>query len=205
MGKRTEDEIRQKLVELEVAMKQEQAVQAAEDAVIVEGDDEEDVVTTAISRIEQDIKAKEKKVKKAAVKASAKSGVLTKADASTAELYQLGGFASLAVGFILMLSHIRVGLSWGAFAGAGGLVLLPLFVGLGMLIYNYKSRIAQIVTVTSLAVVIFGVFSNLTLGFFGLSLLDLIILALPIVVGCVLLAKANVKRREAKESIKLIQ
>lgn len=205
MGKRTEDEIRQKLVELEVAMKQEQAVQAAEDAIIVEDDGEEDTVTTAVSRIEQDIKAKEKKVKKAAAKAAARSGVLAKADAGVADLYQLGGIASLVAGFIIMLSHIRVGVTWGAFAGAGGLVLLPLFVGIGMLIYNYKSRIAQIVTVTSLAVVIFGVFSHLTLGFFGLSLLDLIILALPIVVGCVLLAKANVKRREARESIKLIQ
>jgi hypothetical protein len=194
MGKRTEDEIRQKLADLEVAMQHEQAVKVAqndiEDAVLVTDDDP---ITTAMSRVEEKIKGKEKAGK------GSKNPLVASTGDATADMYKYGGIASLAVGFVMMLSHITVGVSWMA-VGAGGLTILPLFIGLGMLIYNYKSKAAQVVTAASFALVIFSVFSHLTLGFWGLSLLDLIVLALPIVAGVVLLAKSNVRSREVRDS-----
>lgn len=198
MAKRTEDEIQRKLVELEVAMKQEQAVKAAEatsdeleDAIIVS----DDSVSNTLSRVEAKIAGKEKKAKK-------KSEVAPVPSAS-AELYQLGGYASLTAGMLILISHIRVVPIWPMHPA--GLTLIPLLIGIGMLIYNYKSRVAQIVAAASFMAVIFGVITSFTLTFFPLSLLDLIILTLPLVFGVVLLAKANVKRREARESTKLIQ
>jgi ribonucleotide monophosphatase NagD (HAD superfamily) len=203
MGKRTEDEIQQKLVELEVAMKQEQALKAAQAAadevedVVIVGDDP---VGGSLSRMEAKIAGKEKAAKKK------KAEVALSGDNLNAELLQMGGYVSLTAGFLILLSHIRVLPVYPSFLGANpGLLMIPLLVGIGMLIYNYKSRVAQITAGASFLALIFGVITSFTLGFYGTSLLEMIILTLPVVFGVVLLAKANVKRREAKESTKLLQ
>jgi hypothetical protein len=208
MGKRTEDEIQQKLVELEVAMKQEQALKAAqtaadevEDVVIVGGDPVGgDSAGGALARMEAKIAGREKAGKKK------KAELALSGDNLNAELLQMGGYVSLTAGVLILLSHIRVLPVYPSFLGANpGLLMIPLLVGIGMLIYNYKSRVAQITAGASFLALIFGVITSFTLGFYGTSLLEMIILTLPVVFGVVLLAKANVKRREAKESTKLLQ
>lgn len=204
MGKRTEDEIQRKLADLEVAMKHEQAMKEAEDAIIVE-DEEEDQLKSQLSRVEQQIKAKEKAAKKKSVaKAAGSKGELSVLGWTESELYKWGGVGALGVGFLMMLSHIVVGTSWSPW-GAGGAVILPLVIGIGMLIYNYKSKAAQIVTVGGFVAVLFSVLSRIGLYFTPLTLFDLIILALPTIGGVVLLAKSFAKQREAKEDIKLIE
>lgn len=189
MGKRTEDEIQQKLVELEVAMKQEQIKKAVEGDKLVDAGKQ---ATKTNSLIPVD-------AKNAAVSPQQEESALN------AELYQFGGLAALAVGLLMVLSHIHVGVGWGFMGGGGGLMLLPMFIGIGMLIYNYKSKVAQAVTVGSLGLVIFTVISRMTLGFYGLSLLDLILLGLPVCGGIALLAKASDARRQLKEQPKQIK
>jgi hypothetical protein len=203
MGKRTEDEIQRKLADLEVAMKHEKAMKEAEDAVIIE-DDEETELKTQLARVEQNIKSKEKAAKKKGVSQGKSNSEVSVLGWTEAELYRWGGAGALGVGFLMMLSHIVVGTSWNPF-GAGAFVILPFLIGLGMLIYNYKSKAAQIVTVGGFAVILFTVFMGIRLFFTPLTLLDLIILALPTIGGVVLLAKSFAKQREAREDIKLIE
>lgn len=203
MGKRTEDEIQRKLADLEVAMKHEQAMKQAEDAVIVE-DPEETKLQNQLSRVEQQIKSKEKSAKKQSVAKSSSNSKIAVLGWTEAELYKWGGVGALAVGFMMMMSHIVVATTWSPW-GAGGFLILPLLVGLGMLIYNYKSKVAQVVTVGGFAAILFSVISRIGLFFTPLTLFDLIILALPIVGGVVLLAKSFAKQRESQEDIKLIE
>ncbi len=188
MAKRNEDEIQQKLVELEVAMNHEQGVKKAEKPKLVTPKTPEDLKYLAIldpAKAEELAKQEEKGL--------------------NIDLYHFGGMASIIVGLFMVLSHIHVGMAYGMFNGGMGLMLLPLFGGIGWLIYNYKSRPAQLLTVSSLGLVLFTVISRMTLGFWTLSLLDLILLALPICAGVAFMAKANVQRRELQEQKKQIQ
>lgn len=199
MAKRTEDEIHQKLAELEVAMKQEQSVKAAE------------------------VKAAEAAEAKIRQSSAAMDGVLIKIDqkenavqaakneaAASSDLYNLGGFALLGVGLIMVMSHITPFITWGGFMGFGGgaatgVLLLPVLIGFGMLIYNYKSRVAQVVTAASLLGLIVSVIGSIRFAFSVPSLLDLVLLFLPICAGCALLAKGFDAKRQAKESTKLLK
>lgn len=194
MGRRTEDEIQQKLVELELAMQKEQVQKATEE-----------VKAQATAATQAAHSATDNALQH--VEAALKDNPLAKRDENelSVDLYKYGGFAALGIGLFMLLSHIQVWTPWSMFAGFGGLVILPLLAGIGMLVYNYKSRTAQLVTIGSLGLIIFSIISRMTIGFYSLSLLDLILLALPICGGLALLAKANERKRQLGEQTKLIK
>jgi hypothetical protein len=80
-----------------------------------------------------------------------------------------------------------------------GLLVLPLLLGFGMLIYVYKSRMAQLLTLGTFAVILFVMLTNMTIVFPTMSMLDFVMMALPLCGGAALLAKAHHKRKEVMQ------
>jgi hypothetical protein len=127
MGKRPEDEIQKKLVELELSIKDEDAKRQLPAGPSGGG-------TELSTAKPADVDAAESSMKR--------------------DLYHWGGWACIAFGIFTFFSNIHVstvgqGFFWGTpNSGAMGFLVLPLLVGLGILFYNYKSRLGQIVTVS---------------------------------------------------------
>lgn len=171
MGRRPEDEIQKKLVELELSIKDEDAKRHL----------------PAASESGKELSA-------------SNSALSTEEASMTADLFQIGGWACVVFGLVMFFSHIVVttvgqGLFWGMpTAGAMGFLVVPLLVGIGMLFYNYKSRLAQMVTVGSLAAIGLIVINGLRLQFQNMMLLDFVIMGAPISLGCALLVKSHYRR-----------
>lgn len=112
-----------------------------------------------------------------------------------ADLHLLGGTALLLVGVFVLFSHLTVttaqSMFWGGFGGAtgtGGLILL-LLVGLGFFFYDYKNKIGWLLVACSLAAIVFSLFATMRIILMPMDLLSLIFLFLPLVIGSALLAK----------------
>lgn len=196
MGKkRPEDEIQQKLVELELSIKDDQVKQTPSTV----------HASTQLSAPGKKAKNQDKNL------AETVSAMPVKLDAdsqATVDMYQFGGIALMGVSGVLLMSHIGISLNLAAMWGRGfgaSFLLIPLFVGVGMLFYNYKSKIARYVTLGSLAAMFVMMLMQLTFTFWGLSLLDFILMVLPLCAGASLLVKAHVKRGEFQEGTKLIK
>ena len=121
------------------------------------------------------------------------------------DMYMLGGIGLIVVGFLVVFSHVKVGTGflaglWGGFGGGGiGFLLMPLLVGIAMLFYNYRSRMAWIVTAASLLLILIEIFSSLTFMFPYVSLIQLILMLVPITAGCAMVAKAIQRRRSLQD------
>ena len=109
------------------------------------------------------------------------------------------GFGLLLLGCFLVLNHVQVGsgfMAWFGFHAAGfGLTIIPLMLGIGILLYDYKNRLGWIVTIASLALIFFAVLSQLVMTFPSISLLGLVIMFLPFAAGGALIARGFKIRR----------
>src|SRR5579872_4818981 len=63
----------------------------------------------------------------------------------TSELYLFAGLSLVVAGFLLLFQHVRVGSGFFAALGMGGggfgLLMIPMLVGVGWIMYDSKSRI----------------------------------------------------------------
>lgn len=171
MPKKREDEIQQKLVELELSIKDE-----------------------------------ETKKNVPAASTGQSTGLTTTTDSSEKsgtdefDFQQIGGIFLLGLGLCILLGHLQFIPNWG-FWGRGpmlGLMVIPLMVGIGMLFYNYKSRLAQAITVGSVVLLILLALSSLSLAFTSMTVLDFLLMGVPICLGGALLAKSYQQRKKDK-------
>jgi hypothetical protein len=113
----------------------------------------------------------------------------------------IAGFGLLLTGVFMVLHHVQVGtgmMSWFGFGGQGfGLLLVPLLVGIGFLLYDYKNRLGWVLTAASIAVVIFAILSQLVMWFPHMSLFGLLLMFLPFAGGGACIAK-GMKTRPKK-------
>lgn len=179
MGKQ-EDEIQRKLIELEASIEEEQPklLTAKESS------------TSAANQQTQTSPAESEEVMRA-------------------DLHLLGGLALIVTGLLMLFTHIRVGTGMMTLFGLGtqgmGFLLLPLFIGIGMLFYNHKSRWAQIVTAGGCALVLFVVLSQLVISFPSVSLLGLIFMVIPLTAGCAYTAKGMNMHKAIKDKSKKVK
>ncbi len=176
MGKQ-EDEIQKKLIELEASIEEEQP------------------------------KLLSSREKSTAAGQSSEATTPANADeVMKADMHLLGGLALIATGLLMLFTHIRVGTGMMTIFGLGsqgmGFLLLPLFIGIGMLFYNHKSRWAQIITAGGCALVLFVVLSQLVISFPSVSLLGLIFMVLPLTAGCAFAAKGMNMHKAIKDKSK---
>lgn len=76
------------------------------------------------------------------------------------------------------------------FGGQGfGLLLIPMLIGIGWIMYDAKSRIAWMLLSLTCVVIFFTILSGLIMTFPTTSLLGLIIMLLPFALGGMLLLK----------------
>ncbi|MBX9688185.1 MAG: hypothetical protein K2X27_15865 [Candidatus Obscuribacterales bacterium] len=171
MSRKNEDEIENRLKELEIAMKAEEKASnlpALPDESRVLGKQEKS--SPQILGSAQD-------------KANLKS-----------DLYLLSGFTSLTLGILVLFSHLRVS-SWSVFnwfgaANTNGYLVLSLLVGMGFFFYDYKNKVGWLILVSSLAALIFSLFSRLNIYFPQMSLLGMLLLFVPLALGAGLIARA---------------
>lgn len=120
-------------------------------------------------------------------------------DDSSGELYTFGGYGLILLGLLIVLNHVKVtsnfmwGLSWGSVGF--GLSIVPLMIGLGMMFVNPKNKLAWVITIASLAFILFAVLSQLSLSFPAMSMLGLVLMFLPFAGGGALIAKGLQAKR----------
>jgi hypothetical protein len=123
----------------------------------------------------------------------------------SSDLNMLAGAGLILVGILMVFSHVRIGtsmLTWLGFGVHGmGFILLPLLVGIGMLIYNYRSRLAWIISIAGIALVIYTIFCQLIMTFQSVSLLGFLFMFLPLIAGIAFLAKGFQMRKRVKGEI----
>ncbi len=76
-----------------------------------------------------------------------------------------------------------------------GLTIIPLLIGLGLVFFDYKNRLGWILTAASCALIFFAALSQLVMFFPNISLLGLVIMFLPFAVGGALVARGFNMRR----------
>lgn len=120
-------------------------------------------------------------------------------DVVKSDLYITMGSCLLLLGVLLFFNHVRLGTSFftnlfGMGQAGFGLILIPLMIGAGILLYDYKKRIGWIITAASCALIFFSVLSRLVMTFPSMSLLGMIMMLLPLAGGAALLVK-GIKQR----------
>jgi hypothetical protein len=109
------------------------------------------------------------------------------------DLCYFSGIALILTGLFMFFNSVRVGTGFlnmlGMGGGGFGLLLIPLMIGIGWLIYNPKSKIPWILTSAACAVICFSVLSSLIMSFPQTTLLGLIMMLLPSAAGGALLLK----------------
>lgn len=80
------------------------------------------------------------------------------------------GLILLAAGIFMIMKNTYVGLNWyqwrvGGFGIPTGAILLPLFVGIGLLFFNSKSVIGWIVTVIGLVIIVLSIIMSVQIRF----------------------------------------
>lgn len=103
------------------------------------------------------------------------------------DLFYFSGLALIGFSVLVFFKHVRVGT--GLFQilgiGTGGfcLLLLPLLIGIALIVYNRKNKIGYGIVSITCALIFYTVLSSLFMTFTPVSLLGLVIMLLPLVVG----------------------
>ncbi|MGB9109447.1 MAG: hypothetical protein WCC39_12250 [Telluria sp.] len=93
------------------------------------------------------------------------------------------GLVMMCGGFYLLLNGIIVSSSFGLATRlfgvggvgiTGGLILIPLIIGIGMIFYNARSALGWLLAIGSLAAMIFGVIASLSLALRTMTAFELI-------------------------------
>lgn len=103
------------------------------------------------------------------------------------------GLGLIFTGILMFFNHVHVGTGMLQILGMGGggfgLLLIPLMVGIGWLMYDSKSKAAWLVTAATCGTIVFSVLSSLVMSLPQISLLGMIMLLLPFAAGGALLLK----------------
>jgi multisubunit Na+/H+ antiporter MnhF subunit len=106
----------------------------------------------------------------------------------------LFGLGMLIVGGYLFLDNVVVRTSYrelfGFGAGAFGLSLIPLLLGVGLLFFDGKSLAGKILTAGGFLIIIAGIIARLTVHYRPLSLFDTILILVLIAGGIGLVARS---------------
>jgi hypothetical protein len=99
------------------------------------------------------------------------------------------GFIMMCAGFYMLLNAISVTSSFGmsarlynfsAFGGnyavTSGTIMFPFIFGVGLIFYNSKNILGWLLTIGSIAALIFGVIASIRFSFHSMSAFDLIII-----------------------------
>jgi hypothetical protein len=109
------------------------------------------------------------------------------------DLYYFSGIALMAFAVLVFFQHVRVGTGFiqalGLGAGGFGLLMLPLLVGIGLIVYNRKNKIGYAVISVTSALILYTVLASLIMTFSPISFLGLIIMLAPLAVGGALFVK----------------
>ena len=85
------------------------------------------------------------------------------------DLYYFGGIGLVAFALITLFQHIRVGtgmLQALGLSGQGfGLLMLPLLVGIGLIVYNPKNKLGYLVLSLTCAIIFYAVLAGLIMTF----------------------------------------
>lgn len=175
MSKKPEDQIEEKLRQLEMSIKE--APQSN--------------VPANLER-SNSLSSTSGQSKQAGISSNSRSNAGSKSDDSTGkgDWHLLGGAVGLVAGFIVLLSHIRIGTLWWSPHYSGGIILL-LLIGLGIFFYDFKNKLGWVLTVGSLLAMIVGVIYNLHASIMPMNLLDFILMFTPILLGISLIARGH--------------
>ena len=104
------------------------------------------------------------------------------------DLQFFAGIASLMLGIFLLFNHVRVGSGyptfWGWVGGEHiGYLLFPLIFGIGWIFYNAKSVWGWLISAVSVVMLVFTIISGLRISFAPISMIDLIIMLIPLAFG----------------------
>jgi len=96
------------------------------------------------------------------------------------------GLIMMCGGFYLLLSGIVVSSNFGlstrlfgvgaGFGITGGMILIPLMIGIGMVFYNARNYLGWMVAICSFAALVFGVVSSVSLNLRTMSAFELIMI-----------------------------
>lgn len=166
MGKK-EDEIQSKLEKLEAEIRVEEQASVAKQ-------DQDDATTVAKAKSETLTVSQEQEV--------------------SSDMLLLGGVAAIGFGLFMVASNIRVGSNFLTLLMSGqhgmGFILLPLLIGIGMIFYDYNSRVAWTVTAVGVAIILISLLANMWISFASTSLIGLLVMVIPILAGVAMLARA---------------
>src|ERR1700733_8359939 len=125
------------------------------------------------------------------------TGSTAKAPATTVgqDLCYFLGIGLIFTGLLMFFNQVRIGSGVLQVLGLGGggfaLILVPLMVGLGWLMYDSKNKWAWLLTASVCGFIVFAVLSSLVMTFPTLTLLGTIMLLLPFAAGGALLLKGR--------------
>ncbi len=93
------------------------------------------------------------------------------------------GLIMMCGGFYLLLNNVVVSSSFGlgtrlfgvgGYGISGGLILIPLVIGISMVFYNARNYLGWLVAIGSFAALVFGVISSVNLSLHTMSAFELI-------------------------------
>jgi hypothetical protein len=94
---------------------------------------------------------------------------------------------------------------FGMGGGGFGLILIPLMIGIGWLIYDPKSKLPWLLTGGVCALMVLTILGSLVLNFPQLSVLEMIMMLLPMSIGGVLLLKGAGGPKALNEQLKRLR
>ncbi len=123
------------------------------------------------------------------------------------DLHYFGGIGLLLLGLFMLFQHVRVSSVpfywWGIPVGQHmGYLLFPLMLGIGWIVYNSKSVWGWLITVVSLFLLVFTIISGLSLSFYPVTMIDLLIMLLPFSIGAAFVIKGMGGAQGIDEAIK---
>lgn len=109
------------------------------------------------------------------------------------DLYYFAGLALIGFSVLVFFQHVHVGTgllqALGMGTGGFGLLIIPLLVGIGMIVYNSKNKIGYVIVSITCALIFYAVLASLIVTFSPVSLLGLITMLAPLAIGAAFMIK----------------
>lgn len=83
---------------------------------------------------------------------------------------------------------------WSSFSVTSGMILIPMFFGVGLIFWNSRNPLGWVLAVGSLVALVFGVISSLNFHIRPMSLFDLLVILTLCVGGCALFLRSLTAR-----------
>jgi hypothetical protein len=114
------------------------------------------------------------------------TNVVENVDAKS-DAYYFSGIGLILLGLFLLFQHVRVGTGFFAALGLGGggfgLLMIPLLIGIGWIIYDNKSKVGYAISSVTCLLIFVSILSSLVMTFPSMHLLGLIMILAPLAVG----------------------